>query len=95
MGHFTYDDGIAVVQLVIFPFMLVAAIFIWKRTGWKAGGKIWRYGATLSLIRIVGSICQLLTIDHDSYNLEVAVAVCEMIGLAPLLLLCIGLLRQM
>ncbi|KAL2795165.1 hypothetical protein BJX66DRAFT_172811 [Aspergillus keveii] len=94
MGTVTYRDGIAILQLIIFPLILVAALFIWNRTGWRAGSKIWRYGVTLSLIRIAGSISQLLTIDHDSHDVEVAVAVCELIGLAPLLLTYIGVLRQ-
>ena len=95
MGTVTYQDGIAILQLVVFPFILVAALFIWKHTGWRVGSKIWRFAVTLSLIRIAGSICSLLTISHDSYNIEVAVAVCELIGIAPLLLVYVGLLRQM
>jgi hypothetical protein len=95
MGTVSYQDGIAILQLIIFPFILAAALFIWNRSGWRVGSKIWRYGVTLSLIRIAGSICSLLTISHDTYNVEVAVAVCELIGIAPLLLTYIGLLRQM
>ncbi|KIW32585.1 uncharacterized protein PV07_04115 [Cladophialophora immunda] len=94
MGTVTYRDGIAILQLIIFPCILTAALFIWSRTGWRVGSKIWRFPVTLSLIRIAGSICSLLTISHDSYNVEVAVAVCELIGIAPLLLTYIGLLRQ-
>lgn len=95
MGAVTYRDGIAILQLIVFPFILVAALFIWKRTGWRVGSKIWRFPVTLALIRIAGSISSLLTISHDSYNLEVAVAVCELIGIAPLLLTYVGILRQM
>jgi hypothetical protein len=95
MGTVTYWDGIAILQLIIFPIILAAAIFIWKRTGWRVGSKIWRYAVTLSLIRIAGSISSLLSINNSSYNIEVAVAVCQLIGLAPLLLTFIGLLRQM
>lgn len=95
MGAVTYWDGIAILQLIVFPVILVAAIFIWKRTGWRVGSKIWRYPATLSLIRIAGSISSLLSINNNSYHIEVAVAVCQLIGLAPLLLTFIGLLRQM
>ncbi|KAL4873651.1 hypothetical protein BDV12DRAFT_192094 [Aspergillus spectabilis] len=94
MAIVTYRHGIAILQLLIFPFILVAALFIWKRTGWRVGSKIWRYAVTLSLIRIAGSISSLLTIKHDSHDVEVAVAVCELIGLAPLLLTYVGLLRQ-
>ncbi|CAI7644456.1 hypothetical protein PCG10_009075 [Penicillium crustosum] len=89
-----YRNGIAILQLIVFPIILVAAIFIWKRTGWREGSKIWRYAVTLSLIRIAGSISSLLTISNDSHNIKVAVAVCQLIGIAPLLLTFIGLLRQ-
>lgn len=95
MGTITYWNGIAILQLIVFPIILIAAIFIWKRTGWRVGSKIWRYAVTLSLIRIAGSISSLLSISNDSHNIEVAVAVCQLIGLAPLLLTFIGLLRQM
>jgi hypothetical protein len=86
MGVVTYRDGIAIVQLVVFLCILVAALFITNRTGWRVCSKIWRFPVTLSLIRIAGSISSLLNVSHDSYNVEVAVAVCELIGIAPLLL---------
>jgi hypothetical protein len=95
MGKITYRDGIAILQLIIFPIILVAAIFIWKRSGWRVGSKIWRFPVTLSLIRIAGSISSLLSINNNSYNIKVAEAVCQLIGLAPLLLTFTGLLRQM
>ena len=95
MGSVTYENGIAILQLIVFPFIFVASLFIWKRTGWRIGSKIWRYAATLSLIRIAGSICSLLTIKNKSKNIVIAAAVCELIGLAPLLLTFIGVLRQM
>ncbi|KAL3468732.1 hypothetical protein BJX99DRAFT_252509 [Aspergillus californicus] len=94
MATVTYRDGIAILQLIIFPLILVAGLFIWKRSGWRVGSKIWRYPVTLSLIRIAGSISSLLTISHDSHQVEVAVAVCALIGLAPLLLTYVGVLRQ-
>lgn len=95
MGALSYWSGIAILQLIVFPIILVAAIFIWKRTGWRVGSKVWRYPFTLSLIRIAGSISSLLSINNDSNRIKVAVAVCQLIGLAPLLLTFIGLLRQM
>ncbi|OJI80499.1 hypothetical protein ASPTUDRAFT_154831 [Aspergillus tubingensis CBS 134.48] len=94
MGTVTYRDGIAILQLVVFPFILGAAIFIWSRAGLRVGSKIWRYPVTLSLIRIAGSIASLLSIKHDSKDVEIAIAVCELIGLAPLLLTYVGVLRQ-
>lgn len=42
MGTVTYRDGIAILQLVVYPFILGAAIFIWSRAGLRVGSKIWR-----------------------------------------------------
>ncbi|KAJ5569505.1 uncharacterized protein N7459_008935 [Penicillium hispanicum] len=94
MGAVTYFDGIAILQLFFFPVFLACGIYIWSRVGWRVGAKTWRFVVTLSLIRIAGSICSLLTINHDSRNVEIAEAVCQLIGLAPLLLTYVGLLRQ-
>lgn len=94
-GTLTYHDGIAILQLIIFPFIAAAALFIWNRTGWRVGSKIWRYPFTFSLIRIAGSISSLLTINHDSKNVVIAMVVCALIGLAPLLLSYVGILKQM
>lgn len=95
MGKLDERDGIAILQLVVFPFILVAAVFIWSRTGWRVGSKIWRYAVTFSLLRIAGSISTLISIDHPSTGATKASNVCELIGIAPLLLTYIGLLRQM
>lgn len=95
MGSVTYRDGIAILQLIVFPFIFAASLFIWKKTGWRVGSRIWRYPATLSLIRIAGSICTLLTITNKSRNIIIGAYVCELIGIAPLLLTYIGVLRQM
>ncbi|KNG87064.1 hypothetical protein ANOM_005686 [Aspergillus nomiae NRRL 13137] len=94
MGKLDERDGIAILQLIIFPFILAAAIFIWNRAGWRVGRKIWRYPVTLSLLRIAGSISTMIAIDHRSTGVTRAENVCELIGLAPLLLTYIGILRQ-
>ncbi|OJJ45165.1 hypothetical protein ASPZODRAFT_70272 [Penicilliopsis zonata CBS 506.65] len=94
MGSFTYRDGIAVFQLIVFPIILVAAVMIWHQTGWRVGSKIWRFPVTLSLLRIAGGICSMLALKWQTYNIEVAIVVCELIGLTPLLLTYVGLLRQ-
>jgi hypothetical protein len=95
MGTVTYRDGIAILQLITFPVVLATALLIWKRTGWKAGRKSWRFVVTLSLLRIAGGICTLLTISNDTENIFIAEAVCELIGIAPLILTYIGILGQM
>ncbi|KAJ5215488.1 uncharacterized protein N7498_001895 [Penicillium cinerascens] len=93
MGAITYEDGIAILQLIVFPFILVASLFIWKRTGWRVGSKIWRYPFTLSLIRLAGSIATLYSINHETTKVRIAIFVCQLIGIAPLLLAYVGMLR--
>lgn len=95
MGVVKYQDGIAILQLIIFPFILVASLFVWKRTGWRVGSKIWRYPFTLSLIRLAGSIATLISINDHTENVEIAIFVCQLIGIAPLLLAYVGMLRLM
>jgi hypothetical protein len=96
MGKFGYSDGIALLQIIVFPVILVAAILLWRRVGWREGGKSWRFVVTLSLLRIAGSICTFLRINNASNKrIFIAEAVCELIGIAPLLLTYIGLLGQM
>lgn len=95
MGEVTYHDGIAILQLIIFPVVLVIALRIWSRIGWRAGGKSWRFVVTLCLLRIAGGICTLLTINSSNERIFIAEAVCELIGIAPLILTYIGLLGQM
>lgn len=95
MGIVTYQDGIAILQLIIFPFILVASLFVWKRTGWRVGSKIWRYPFTLSLIRLAGSISTLISINNHTENVIIAIFVCQLIGIAPLLLAYVGMLRLM
>lgn len=95
MGTFGYRDGIAVLQIIVFPVVFVTSLFIWRRVGWRVGGKSWRFVATFSLLRIAGSICTFLRISNDSEKIFIAEAVCELIGIAPLLLTYIGILGQM
>lgn len=95
MGIVTYQDGIAILQLIIFPFILVASLFVWKRTGWRIGSKIWRYPFTLSLIRLAGSIAALISINDHTKDVKIAIFVCQLIGIAPLLLAYVGMLRLM
>lgn len=96
MGAVNYRDGIAILQLLVFSLLLTAALFIWKKTGWKAGGKSWRFVVTLSLLRIAGGISTLLTINNPTNeNIFIAEAVCELIGIAPLVLTYIGLVAHL
>ena len=95
MAHVTYSDGISILQLIVFPLLLACSIYIWKQTGWRAGGHTWRFAVILSLLRVVGSICTLAQLSFTSTNLRTAATVCNLIGIAPQSLMYMGLLQQM
>ncbi|KAL2830830.1 hypothetical protein BDW59DRAFT_158270 [Aspergillus cavernicola] len=92
MGTVTYRDGVAILQLILFFPISIAGIYLWKLSGWRAGGKIWRYVVIVSLLRVAGGICTMLAININSSHIIIAEAVCEMIGIAPLALVYMGLL---
>ncbi|KAJ5973942.1 hypothetical protein N7481_011152 [Penicillium waksmanii] len=94
MGKINYATGIAILQFIVYPFIFAASIFVWKRSGWRVGSKIWRYPAVLSLLRIAGSISTFIAMDHNSQQVQIAIAVCQLIGIAPLVLTYVGILRQ-
>jgi hypothetical protein len=48
----------------------------------------------LSAIRIAGSICQLLTYNNPTEGLIKAMLIIESIGIAPLLLVVLGVLSR-
>ena len=96
MGNVTYHDGVAILQLIVFVPILFAGIYNWKLTGWRVGSKLWRYIVVVSLLRIAGSICSMLTINiKNNQRIYIAEAVCSMIGIAPLKLMYLGLIGLM
>jgi hypothetical protein len=87
-------NTVAVVQLVVYIPLLVLAIIVTSRHGWqKASG--WIYTAILCLIRVIGSICQLVSIHDSSSGLIEATLILEFIGLSPLLFATLGLLWRL
>lgn len=55
----------------------------------------WYYTFSLCLIRIIGAVCQLLTLTDHSVGLLEAVLVFNHIGLSSLLLATLGMLSRM
>ena len=85
---------ISIVELIVYFPALGTSIYICSRHGWsRATG--WIYTLLLSLIRIVGAICQLVTYSSPSRNLIIATFIIDSIGLAPLLFATLGLLSRL
>ena len=93
MGQVNFRDGIAIIQLIVFAPALIAAVMLCFRHGLsKAGGSL--LIVTFTLTRLIGAICQLVSISSPSRGLATAELVTLYIGLSPLTLVCWGVLGR-
>lgn len=90
VGVFTYRDGIAVIQLVFFLPYLALGILLCSRHGWRRS-EGWIIMVTFSILRILAACFQLASITHPSTVTCGGALICQGIGLAPLVLLNLGL----
>lgn len=91
---FSYQDGIALLQLIAFVPCLFLAILLCYQQGMKAVASCWRFLIILSCLRIAGAICQLITITNDSIDVVTTKITCDLLGIAPLTLAALGLLQR-
>lgn len=83
---FTYRDGIAVLQLVVFVPCLSPSLWLCYKQGLKAVASCWRFLIILACLRISGAICQLILISDYSDSVVITKIVCDLLGIAPLTL---------
>lgn len=89
----TERGKLAIAELVFYTPALFLAIIVTSRHGFsKQSG--WVYLVLLALIRVVGSILELVVMSNASVGLVVAAHILSGIGLAPLLLAMLGLLQN-
>ncbi|KAM3543328.1 hypothetical protein BM221_003403 [Beauveria bassiana] len=94
MTNFTYRDGIAVLQLIAFiPCLFFATVLCFKQ-GIRAVSACWRFLLVLGLLRVIAAICQLLLMTHSDRGIVVTKLTCDLLGIAPLTLAAVGLLRR-
>ncbi|KAJ5085244.1 hypothetical protein N7532_010015 [Penicillium argentinense] len=93
MGKFNYSDGIAVLELIAYlPAFFVAAFLVFRHGIRTSGGFI--FLVIFGLVRIVGAVCELVTINYPSKGVYIAAAICSSVGLSPLLMTCSGMLSR-
>ncbi|KAL4796717.1 hypothetical protein BDV19DRAFT_387909 [Aspergillus venezuelensis] len=93
MGAVTYSNGISILELIVYLAAFFAASMLVFRHGVRrSGGFI--FLVIFTIARIVGSACNLATINNPSTDLAIAAAICSSIGLSPLLMTCSGLLSR-
>lgn len=88
-----YRTGITILQFIFFVPALFIAVYLCFHHGMKAAGT-WRFIATLSCLRLAGDISYFISLSHPSLNVYVAVIVCELMGLAPLMLTSVALVGR-
>ncbi|KAJ5239493.1 hypothetical protein N7468_004112 [Penicillium chermesinum] len=91
---FSYQDGIALLQLIAFVPCLFLAVLLCYQQGLKAVASCWRFLIILACLRIGGAICQLITITDDSTEVVTMKITFDLLGIAPLTLAAVGLLQR-
>ena len=87
----TYRDGISILELIVYLPCLFLALWLAVHHGNAA----WSLLILFTIIRVVGSCCQLATISNPSdIGLDTAAIICNSVGLSPLILTCVGLLAR-
>jgi hypothetical protein len=86
--------GLSIAVLIFYALGLLPAVFLCIRHGFgrHAG---WLYLLTLPIVRIVGASCEIAAEQSPSVGLYTAAAVCNGIGVVPLLLAIMGILNRM
>lgn len=88
-----FRDGVSILKLIIYLPYLFASIFVCFRQGFMKGSG-WIYLSIFCLIRIIGASAQLASINSQSTTPYTIAAICDAIGLSPLLLASLGLISR-
>ncbi|KAF3765421.1 hypothetical protein M406DRAFT_329325 [Cryphonectria parasitica EP155] len=89
----SYRTGITILQFIFFVPSLVLSLFLCFHYGLKWAAT-WRFIATLSALRVAGDVSYFISLSHPSINIYVAVIVCELMGLAPLMLTLVAFVNR-
>lgn len=85
--------GLSIAVLIFYVIGLAPAVYVCIRHGFGRHGG-WLYLLTLPLVRIVGASCEIAAEQKPSVGLYTAAAICNSIGLVPLLLTLMALLKR-
>jgi hypothetical protein len=82
-----------VAVLLFYSILIFPAIYVCIKHGFgrHAG---WLYLVSLPLVRILGAACYVAALQSPSTGLFTAAAICNGIGLVPLLLALMGLMKR-
>ncbi|KAI9745102.1 MAG: hypothetical protein M1818_001380 [Claussenomyces sp. TS43310] len=86
-----YREGVAILQIAFYTPAILIGLLLIHRHGFANG---WYFLLMLSLLRLVGGVFELVAAIDASTTAYTGALVCSSIGLAPLTLLCLGLLSR-
>ena len=87
------NKTVSIIELIVYIPTLFLATIVTFRLGWKKSSG-WTYTTILCLLRVVGAICQLVSIHHPSHELIETTLIIDFVGLSPLLFATLGLLSR-
>lgn len=85
---------VAVAEIIVYTPALICAFIVCWRHGWRRASG-WIYTLLLCIVRITGSICQLVTYTNHSQGLLTATFIIDSIGLSPLLFATLGMVSRL
>ena len=83
-----------IVELIVYIPSWILGLMVCLRHGFKRSSG-WIFILILSTVRIAGSICQLLTYSNPTEGLFKATAILQSIGIAPLMLILLGVTSRL
>jgi hypothetical protein len=92
--HLDNHGYVSIVELIVYIPCLILGFIVCLRQGFKRTSG-WIFVLILSVVRIAGSICQLLTYSSPTVGLIKATLILDSIGIAPLLLAVLGVLSRL
>jgi len=92
--HLTSRGYLSIAELIIYVPCAILGFIVCLRHGFKRSSG-WLFTVILPVLRIGGSVCQLLTYSKPSEGLIKATLILDSIGIAPLLLIVLGVLTRL
>lgn len=93
MGTFTESDGVSLAELLIdTPVLVISAWLVYRHGIRNNSGFI--FLVVFGILRIIGSIANLVTISDPTRSATLAYMICSSAGLTPLFIATSGMLSR-
>ncbi|KAM0304099.1 hypothetical protein ACHAO8_011422 [Botrytis cinerea] len=89
----SYRTAVTIVQFIFFAPAAPLGVWLCFKDGLKQAST-WRFVATLSILRVAGDISYFISLSHPGVRVETSVIVCELLGLAPLMLILVAFVAR-